>query len=262
MARYLKLLLLQLRMSIALGVQYRWDFLTQGALSLVWTAFGLVPLYVALKGRAAVGGWTYEQALVVVGWFTLLKGVLDGAVNPSLVLVVDHIRKGTLDFVLLKPADAQFLVSTARFEPWRAVDLFAGVAIMAWAFHLLGTAPSLGAAAVAVALLAAGVAVLYSIWIVVVAASFWVVRLDNLSYLMSSLFDFARWPVSIFKGAARLFFTYVLPIALMTTYPAEALLGRLSPAGAWLGITGALVFALVGRFVFTRAIGRYTSASS
>jgi ABC-2 type transport system permease protein len=29
--------------------------------------------------------------------------------------VMDHIRKGTLDFVLLKPADAQFLVSTARF---------------------------------------------------------------------------------------------------------------------------------------------------
>ena len=28
--------------------------------------------------------------------------------------VVEHIRKGTLDFVLLKPADAQFLVSTAR----------------------------------------------------------------------------------------------------------------------------------------------------
>ena len=32
-----------------------------------------------------VAGWSFEQALVVVGWFTLLKGVLDGAVNPSLV---------------------------------------------------------------------------------------------------------------------------------------------------------------------------------
>jgi ABC-2 type transport system permease protein len=79
---------------------------------------------------------------------------------------------------------------------------------------------------------------------------------------MSSLFDFGRWPVSIFKGAARLFFTFVVPIALMTTYPAEALLGRLSPSAAWLGVGGALVFAIAARFVFTRAIGRYTSASS
>jgi len=68
--------------------------------------------------------------------------------------------------------------------------------------------------------------------------------------------------VSIFKGAVRLFFTFVVPIALMTTYPAEALLGRLRPASAWFGIGGALIFALGGRFVFTRAIGRYTSASS
>jgi len=262
MTRYLRLLLLQFRMSIILGAQYRWDFLTQGALSVVWTVLGLVPLYVALHGRPAVAGWTYEQALVVVGWFSLLKAVLDGAVNPSLVLVVDHIRKGTLDFVLMKPADAQFLVSTARFEPWRAFDVLAGVAILVWAFRLMGTAPTAGAIAASALLFLAAVAVLYSLWIVVVAAAFWVVRLDNLSYLMSSLFDFGRWPVSIFKGAVRLFFTFVVPIALMTTYPAEALLGRLEPTGAWLGVGGALVFALTGRIIFTRAIGRYTSASS
>jgi ABC-2 type transport system permease protein len=262
MTRYWKLLLLQIKMSIALGAQYRWDFVTQGAMSLIWTFFGVVPLYVALHGRPAVGGWTYEQALVVVGWFTILKGVLDGAVHPSLVLVVEHIRKGTLDFVLMKPADAQFLVSTARFEPWRAIDFFAGIAILVWAFRLIGTSPSPLSIVVSIGLLAVAIAVLYSIWIVVVAAAFWVVRLDNLSYLMSSLFDFGRWPVGIFRGAARLFFTFVIPIALMTTYPAEALLGRLSPASAWLGIGGALVFAVAGRFIFTRAIGRYTSASS
>ena len=32
----------------------------------------------------------------------------------------------TADFVLLKPADAQFLVSTAKFEPQRVIDVFAG----------------------------------------------------------------------------------------------------------------------------------------
>src|SRR5262245_32696953 len=141
MRRYSRLLLLQLRMSLTLGAAYRWDFVLQGALSIVWTALGLVPLYVALHGRPPVEGWSYEQALVVVGWFTMLKGVLDGAVNPSLISVVEHIRKGTFDFVLMKPADAQFLVSTAKFEPWRVIDLFAGVGIVVWAFALMGTAP-------------------------------------------------------------------------------------------------------------------------
>jgi ABC-type uncharacterized transport system permease subunit len=54
----------------------------------------------------------------------------------------------------------------------------------------------------------------------------------------------------------------VVPLAIMTPYTAVALLGRLAPASAWLGIAGALVFACSGRFVFTHAIGRSTSASS
>jgi len=183
-------------------------------------------------------------------------------VQPSLLAVVEHIRKGTLDFVLMKPADAQFLVSTAKFEPWKVVDLFAGVAIVVWAFTLLHTSPAASSVVVAIALLAVAIAVLYSLWILAVALAFWVVRLDNLSYLFNSLLDFGRWPVGIFKGFVRLFFTLVIPIALMTTYPAEALLGRLSARTAVLGILGAALFTLLGRFVWTRALGRYTSASS
>jgi ABC-2 type transport system permease protein len=249
-------------MSLVLGAQYRWDFLLQGALSLVWTALGLVPLYVALHDRRAVEGWGYAQALVVVGWFTMLKGVLDGAINPSLTGVVDRIRTGTLDFVLMKPADAQFLVSTAKFEPWKAVDLLAGIGIVVWAFALIGSTPRPSGVVVATILLAVSIAVLYSIWIVVVSLAFWVVRLDNLSYLLASLLDFGRWPVSVFRGVVRVLFTVVIPIALMTTYPAQALLGTLSTRTAALAIAGALVFALIGRMVWTGAIGKYTSASS
>jgi len=162
----------------------------------------------------------------------------------------------------MKPADAQFLVSTAKFEPWKVVDLLAGVGIVVWAFDLMHAAPAVSSVAVAVALLAVAIAVLYSLWILAVALAFWVVRLDNLSYLFNSLLDFGRWPVGIFKGFVRLFFTFVIPIALMTTYPAEALLGRLSAQTAVLGILGSVAFTLLGRWVWTRALGRYTSASS
>jgi ABC-2 type transport system permease protein len=249
-------------MSLTVGAAYRWDFVLQGVLAVVWTYLGLIPLYVALHDRPPIEGWSYEQALVVVGWFTIMNGVLYGAVSPSLIAVVEHIRKGTLDFVLMKPADAQFLVSTAKFEPQRVVDVLAGVGIVAWAFKLMHAAPAMSAVAVAALLLAVAIAVLYSICILAVAVAFWVVRLDNLTYLLNSLLDFGRWPIGIFKGFVRLFFTVVIPIALMTTYPAEALLGRLSARTAVLCILGAIAFTFVGRFVWTRALGRYTSASS
>ena len=98
-------------------------------MSFFWMAWAVVPLLVVFDHRASVAGWGFHQSLVVVGWFLVMKGILEGAVNPSLASVVEHIRKGTLDFVLLKPADAQFLVSTARFQPWRVVDVAAGLGI-------------------------------------------------------------------------------------------------------------------------------------
>jgi ABC-2 type transport system permease protein len=262
MRRYVLLLLVQLRTSMLLAMQYRWDFFLEGLIEAIWTLTALVPLMVVYRDRAAIAGWTFPEALLVVGWFTLLQGVLEGAINPSVTQVVEHVRKGTLDFLLLKPADAQFLVSTARFQPWRATNVLVAIGIFVWAFSRLGRAPTALGLALAALLFVTSVATLYAFWILTVSAAFVVVRVDNLTYLFSSIFDAARWPISVFRGALRLVFTFVIPLAVLTTFPAEALLGRLPLEGVALSVAVAAVMLILSRFVWTRAIGRYTSASS
>jgi len=260
--RYLRLLGIQLRTSFTVAVQYRFEFLVSGTLSLFWTALSLVPVLVLYRGRETVVGWSFPEMLVVMGWFTLVKGILEGAVNPSLTAVVEHIRKGTLDFVLLKPADAQFLVSTAKFELWRVVDVLGGVAILAVAFRRLGRAPGMGAVGLSLLVLVSAVVILYSLWILVVSAAFFVVKVDNLSYLFLSMYDAARWPADVFPGLLRAVFTFVIPLAVLTTIPAQALLGRIGLLQVAATAAGALVFAVLARWVWLRSIGHYTSASS
>jgi ABC-2 type transport system permease protein len=261
--RYARLLAIQLRASATVAMQYRVDFLVQGGLAVFWASWSLVPLLVVFRGRAGVAGWSFEEALVVIGWFLVMKGVLEGAVNPSLAAVVEHIRKGTLDFVLLKPADAQFLVSTQKFAPWRVLDAIAGTVLFAVAFHRLGRWPAPGHVAAAVLLLGCAALILYSVWILVISAAFFVVKVDNLSFLFVSIFDAARWPVDVFRGLLRVLFTWVVPLALMTTFPARALLGKdFGPGDALGALAGALAFAVFSRLIWMRSIGHYTSASS
>jgi viologen exporter family transport system permease protein len=261
--RYLRLLGIQLRASAAVAMQYRLDFVVEGGLALFWTAWALVPLLVVFGKREGVAGWSFEEALVVIGWFMVMKGVLEGAVNPSLASVVEHIRKGTLDFVLLKPADAQFLVSTQKFQPWRVVDVLAGLVTFAVAFHRLGRWPQPAHVLAAVLLLGCAALILYSIWILVISAAFFVVKVDNLSFLFVSIFDAARWPADVFTGLLRFVFTWVVPLAIMTTVPARALLGKdFGPADGAAALLGAILFAGFSRLVWLRSIGRYTSASS
>jgi viologen exporter family transport system permease protein len=259
--RHARLLGTQARLSMLLALQYRWEFLLDGLMSVFWTCASLVPLYLVFHERTVIAGWRYGEALLVVGWFTLLDGVLKGAVNPSLITVIDHIRKGTLDFVLLKPADSQFLVSTARFLPWRVLSLAAAACVFAYGFSEIDRTPSLLDVLSSFVMLGAGVLVLYSLWILVISVAFRAVRIDNLRYLFEAIFDAARWPASVWKGALSFFFTFVIPLALMTTYPAQALLGRLSIERLVFGIGGALVFALFARLVWLRSIRGYTSAS-
>lgn len=262
MRRYLRLLGVSMRASLATAMAYRVDFLIDGLISLWWMGWTLVPLLVVFTGRSSVAGWSLPEALLVIAWFTLLRGLLEGAINPSLVTTVEAIRTGTLDFTLIKPADAQFLVSTAKFAPWKIVDAFAALAIVIVAFQRLGRAPAAEDVALAAVLLVTAALVMYSIWILVICAAFWVVRLDNLSYLFNSIFDAARWPVQVFRGAWRVLFTFIIPLALLTTYPAMAILGTLRARTAAYGILGALAFAALARTIWLRAIGKYTSASS
>jgi ABC-2 type transport system permease protein len=262
MKRTLAILRAQLRASVALALQYRVEFIAEGALAILWMAVALVPVLVVFGTRTAVEGWTFPEMLLVLGWFVALKGILEGAVSPSLMAVIEHIRKGTLDFVLLKPADAQLLVSVAKLEPWRVVDVAGAGVIFAYAFAKLGRAPTAGEIAAAFAMLLAALLVLYSIAILVVSIAFFAVRVDNLLYLFQSIFDVARWPSSIFRGVLAILFTYVLPLALMTTYPALALLGRLRPLTGLGALFGTLVFAAFARLVWSLSIRRYTSASS
>ena len=250
-----------LHASLLTGMQYRADFIVEGLMSLMWFLWNLLPLFVLYHDRTSVAGWDFPSALLVISWFIMLRALLEGVISPSFVDTVERIRTGAFDY-LLRPADAQFLASTSRFAPWRVIDFAGGVGLAVYSFVRIGHAPSLGAFAMGVLLLLSGLIAMYALWMIALAASFWVVRLDNLTNLLEAIFDTARWPVQVFRGGWRFLFTFVIPLALMTTYPAMAMLGRLPWSSAGLCVAGALALVAVARVIWMVAIRSYTSASS
>ncbi|MBS2021431.1 MAG: ABC-2 family transporter protein [Deltaproteobacteria bacterium] len=250
------------RVSAVQALQYRVEALGEALLTLVRVATAVVPLLVVFGQRQSVEGWTRDEMLIVLGWFTFLTGVLEGTLSPSLLAVIEQVRNGTLDFVLIKPADAQLLVSFSKLSPTRIVDLVCGLGLIVTAFVRMGRWPSPGDLALSFVLLLSALAVLYSIALLVVSIAFVAVRVDNLFFLFTSTFDLARWPTTIFGGVLRIIFTFVLPLALMTTVPALAVLGKLEWTNAVGALLGSVAFFLIARFVWLRSLARYTSASS
>jgi ABC-2 type transport system permease protein len=260
MGRYLLSLRRFWGTSLASQLEYQLNALIELVAMLANLGGSVLVLWLFYRQGVALGGWSWHAALVVLGAYTCLNGFTSTVLQPNLSRIVTHVQEGTLDFVLLKPHDAQILVSTARFQLWRVAGLMHASIVFGLGFRELGHGPSALGVLQALALLLIATAMLYSFWLLIVSVSFYAVKVDNLSNLFTSIFDAARWPASVFRGVFRIVFTFVIPLVVMTTLPAEALLGRLPWTSLLASVGGAVGVAVVARVVWLLSLRRYTSA--
>ncbi|HEY9889239.1 MAG TPA: ABC transporter permease [Candidatus Obscuribacterales bacterium] len=260
MGRYWQVLKLFWGTAIAAELEYRLNFLVAALTSLGGLAGSLFGLFLFYRTGYEFEGWSWEEALVVLGIFTLLQGFAATFLAPNLNKIVTQVQEGTLDFVLLKPISSQFWLSTRTLSPWGMPDLVFGGLIIGYAGARLGVHPALYLAALVP--LGFGFLSLYSLWFMLGATSIWFVKIYNVTEVLRGLLDAGRFPIIAYPVAYRVFFTFVIPVAFLTTVPAEVLLGRVE--GAWLVGSVALAIALlqVSRWFWGFALRFYTSASS
>jgi ABC-2 type transport system permease protein len=260
--RVLRLWAASLRVSVMAALEYRVGFWTEGVVGLAWSLGGVVPLLVALDHRSDVAGWTPWQVVLLTGFFLIISGTFASSVRPAVSEAMSQIRRGSFDYVLLRPVDALVSSLLVAFEPWSLIELLTGVGLVITAAIQLDLQPTLAQVAGLAVALASGIASLYALGVLILAASFRALELQNLTFLLETLLDFARWPVSVFRGPFKLVFTFVIPFAVMTSYPAQSLLHGLAAAQVF-GAVGTTVGLLVlARWAWVRGVRGYTSASS
>lgn len=250
-----------LRVALMNAVQYRASFLFAFVVTALTSGAMVLPLFVVFGHSATVAGWTLDESLLVTAFFLFLGALVEGIIEPNLGAIVEGVRSGQLDYLLLKPADAQLVATCQRVDPAKVWQLLTAIALGSYAIARVGL-PSPVEALTAAALLLAGCVAIYAMWVIVICTSFWFVRVDNLRYLLGAVTDAGRWPVTIYTGFARVFLTVVVPVALVTSWPAMALLGRMDAglAAQSLGVAAGML--LLSRLIWKRALAHYTSASS
>lgn len=258
--RYFRVLQLFWRVAIAAELEYRVNFVIAVISSIGGLAGSLFGLFLFYRTGYTFEGWSWHEALVVLGIFTLLQGVSATFLVPNLNKIVSHVQEGTLDFVLLKPISSQFWLSTHTVSPWGLPDLIFGLMIVFYAGGQLRLSPLAYFAMLPPLIL--GVISLYSLWFILGATSIWFVKIFNVTEVLRSLLEAGRFPVAAYPAAYRIFFTFVVPVAFLTTVPAQTMMGR--SEGTWLlgsALLAAVLFQASRRW-WKFALRFYTSASS
>jgi len=229
---------------------------------LIWTGVSLLFIQVVFGKVGAVRGWTRQEMWVLYGTYVIIESFAWGLLGPNMWRFSSQVRDGTLDLALTKPVNTQFFVSTRYIDPNGVLNCVPGVALLWYGLAQLSHHPTPLQWGLWLALLLCGLIMAYSVWFLCVTWSIWAVKLEAIAVVFDPMMQMARFPVQIYPQRLQAMLTTVLPVAFLTTFPAEALLGRgrLETLGAAFALASLMLW-LTHRF-FQFALRYYSSASS
>lgn len=210
-----------------------------------------------------IKGWSYYEALIVVGTSILVEGVIWMTCAYLHALKV-MLKTGELDGYLVKPMESQYLVTCYRGDLEDVVRLMLGLGIIIFGIsHLPLTLLTLAVnLPLFIILLISSIILLYSISVIANSISFWTVESPSTFVIFETISRSAQFPSDIFSGKAKIFFSTVIPIAFIATVPADALINGFSFRLVFGSFGVSLFFFFLSRYVWKKGLGSYSSASS
>ena len=262
LSKYFKVYTKFLYTSLASELEYKTNIiidLITANLSLIGSIF---LLSIFFQNTSDLGGWNFDQALIIQGIYTILNGITNTWFNPNLTEIVKHIREGTLDFVLLKPIDSQFYISLKKINPSGILEIILGILLLIYCIKINEISINIIFLILCLITIGCSICILYSLWFFISTTTIWFVKTWNATEVLRSFLYIGRFPLNSFSFSLRMFFSIFIPIAFITTIPSEVFL---SLAQIWkiiLEIVIAMIFLFSSRRFWLFALKYYSSASS
>jgi ABC-2 type transport system permease protein len=262
--RALRLIGQFMRASFQEEAAYRSNFFISIFYSILNLGTGVLGVMVLFGQVAEVQGWTQASTLALLGVYltvSALRGLFIGPGLEALAGMDGEIWTGKFDFTVLRPVNTQFLVSVRKWGWFSLFDLALGLGVVWAAVGQLQVSVSIQQILGFLLALAVGLVTLYAILLCFAALVFWSPGV-LFTWVFNGFFQMARYPVGMYPEWVRLVLTWIVPVGVITTIPAQALTGGASAGvlAASLGVAGAL---FVGASVLFRVgLRRYASASS
>ena len=135
---------------------------------------------------------------------------------------------------------------------------------LAVAVYLIGRTlgPSLVETAYFVLLLINGLLIATAFHIAVISLGIITLEIDHTVMIYRDLTSLGRFPIDIFRQPLRGILTYLLPVGIMISLPAKALMGLVSASGVFFSFVLGLALVFLAIKFWNFALTKYTSASS
>ena len=252
------------RNSLIREMSFRLNFLLWMLVEVLWFLGQIVFVEVVFSYVGAIGGWTKWEVVLLLGTHQLIGQLFQAFFYMNLANLPELVRTGRMDFLLLLPMDAQFLASLRQFGMDNVVNALVGAGFVLFSLWKLALVPTAAQVLLYAAAVCCGILIHYAVMFAFAALSFWMVRSQGLIYGYYSLFNIGRYPDTIYRGAFKLVFSWVIPVIIVANIPARLLIHAAeSPWGSMARLAAVTLMMLAAtRLLWNTALRHYSSASS
>lgn len=263
LGRYLSIYGAFLRNSLVREMGFKLNFLLWILVEALWFVLQLVFMAVIYSHTNEIATWTKWQVVFLVGANHCMQQLFSALFLTNCMRLSENVRSGGLDFMLLMPVNARFLISLRHVDFGAFVNTASAIAVMIYAGYRLDLSPSFAQVIGFLLLLMVGLSVHYSVTYMLSCISFWTVRAQGIVWGYYNLFQLARLPDEAFRGMFRAVFSFVIPVLLITNVPVKLIIEKLgSPLEiVWLVAISTATF-MVSEWFWRWSVRHYASASS
>ena len=261
--RYLTIYTALWKNSVVREMGFKVNFILWIFVELLWFALQISFMTVIYSHTEHIATWSKWEVILLLGVSHLIQQLFTALFLTNCTELSELIRTGKLDFMLLLPVNTRFIVSFRKVDLGSFVNGASALAVIIYAARQLHLSPSVAQVTGFAALIGVGVLVHYSLMIALASISFWTVRAQGIVWGYYNLFNISRMPDAAFRGLFKAFFTFALPILLVSNVPAKVIVKPLDEP--WkillLAFMAALCF-VFSEWIWRKSLRRYTSASS
>src|SRR5216683_1315588 len=229
--RYLTIYLALWKNSVTREMIFKSNFLLWIFVELLWFGLQLSLIGVLYLHTDHIGSWTKWQVVMLIGGSHFIQQIFQAFFLVNCTNLSELVRTGKLDFLLLLPVNTRFVVSLRQVDLGAFVNAASAVGVMAYASNQMHLVPSALQVVGFLVFCLAGIAIHYSLMFLLASISFWTVRAQGIVWGYYNMFQIARMPDEAFRGLFKAFFTFAIPMLLVSNVPVRLLASKLvSPA--------------------------------
>jgi ABC-2 type transport system permease protein len=220
-------------------LEYQADFVIMVVAAALTQIVGFIFLWVVYQRIPTIDGWSFWEVALIYAMIYFTEGatsfLFDGVWNIS-----GLVNRGELDLYLLRPVPPLLQIAGARVGLHGIGNMVTGGLIMAEALRHVQPEWTPGKILWALVIVVSAIAIRASINLASCSFAFWTRAPGNaFPFMVHSLSEFARFPLTIYSLPVQALIAVVVPYAFISFLPAAYLLGK--PGGAWLGALTPLV---------------------